>query len=1335
MSSQKLDMSDVKMTLKKVNHPFYKGRTLKTDSPRFRYLRRVMNMPESVFGRHDPSYGYRQSQLSELRRKYILSSTNNFKLKPKLDLRGKISFATTVTYRIDYEVMFDHGSKGIEPVPISLNIKIFRPLSDDHMLKEFSRGIMAHMNTKPTSYMKSYVSHQMLNWEVLYEDDDIRYDFTSLENRGIKNIFAIFGNKETSGNTKVHNQCVIDYLLKISKTKEQGQKKKRSHLTLRLLETQFSGLGINIDTDAITNKTLIEWYNKHHSQCCSIVLVDGLMNIRFKSGKNGNNNGLTYVIVSTNGHCYGVHQHKLKFCKSHESVKVQLIKKTRHEYINLRKLSVDSMRELVEGNYCSDRDILIDASMYYDSDNKKCSQTLDELFSKILRFTQSAPYGMRLDDTNNLLEFYHPLNAQRIALVTNYEKNKRICEQLYEKFPYHQFKYREQTLSQISVDLFSVLCGKWKTTSHYTKETQRLMKDYCTSPLVQGINDGDRTAKNYSTYDYKHCYVNAILAMDDDLQLPVFEECDLLEDYSPCNQSFRTGFYLIKKAEWMGGIVEDKQLVPHYYAEFLLAKGFITHQDIEYQIHSSHSISAKVLKDFVYQLTEMFDERTVRDIVIMWIGKLGQNEIITNQACVTSVLTEVDYFVSVYEKPNTKVAEGIWVSGNDTVKTRRIDGDFIVTHTNRTLKLVDHAPIMRCVHSTAKILMCTMLEAAFEPGVSILGTIRTDGFDGWNLRYHKSINWHLGKDITPIKANEPKPKRLPFPAIQYNARWNKLDDFHFDGSDQMRVNGVLCPKSEGELQLEQCTSKSMLIHGDGGCQKTVILVWLILKAIERGQKIVVLTLSNRARACILKKLGNVSKEVKEMVQVLASFFHEEVPFRQCPDIIFVDECSQISMYFYRKLRRMKERGAKLILSGDFLQTGMVNVEDTEAKDSSTQRYYDMFNRTYFKDLVDNNLMQKSYYPTCARNDKLLYSIIKESQKRNRLLIRFPESDIDHEVHLVFTRKKKKEINDYWMKKLGMKHKFDYKPGMRVAGITNCKKDGILNGVRYIVLQNNGLAGVVVKDGEGKILNATCTNFEVGYADTIHRWQGDKISCPFSIWEVNHPRFNMNLLNTALGRSEQLNYIHMDSMKNHFSWEKEICTTTPVELQQYEKGIVYRLWWDEDKVEYIGETMFALEKRNEDRNRDEERVVKKYGKTYNSGVICDAFFFRKADLRYVETYYIHDSVFYSNLENVNAKQKKATRTKELDIDIEEGLVIPINQQVVDVILKKDDKDGRLVATLGNLNKMFVKTKFSRIRERFTKKGVLVAEELLLEKVMKYFNSNNISKYNIVRHYKL
>ena len=64
------------------------------------------------------------------------------------------------------------------------------------------------------------------------------------------------------------------------------------------------------------------------------------------------------------------------------------------------------------------------------------------------------------------------------------------------------------------------------------------------------------------------------------------------------------------------------------------------------------------------------------------------------------------------------------------------------------------------------------------------------------------------------------------------------------------------------------------------------------------------------------------------------------------------------------------------------------------------------------------------------------------------------------------------------------------------------------------------------------------NFIGNYASTIDGIQGSKTEIPFSIWEMNHIMFNLNRLNSAVGRYVRKDYIHLcnPSSKKTYKWQ-------------------------------------------------------------------------------------------------------------------------------------------------------------------------------------------------------
>lgn len=1291
-------------------------------------LTRVLRMSDATFAGYRNS-SYRHADLKKIRSQWQVTDNGDIVKRPKIQLRLRLKKPKItpkqrrlVEYRLTFSVEFDHGDRGIENSKVTTTFtarESLTPEEEESMIDEAYQRKMQMSSKYNGSATGNYTVISLINLTDLGNDEDDDNSFEGLGNKGVRLMLdSLYHFKFEPEGATVHNHCVFDYLLKESMRLAQASNSRRgNHLTLKKLEKQFGSLGIDANKDWIKNKDLIKWWNEYHSGCCDLFLVDGLLNKKYAlRATTRSKNKLVFVMMSTNGHLFGFNQGKKSITRLEtERVSINLVRKTRHKFVDLRMCKKDVTSAIIKGEYHSDCDIIIDSKKRYANDSKV---TLDKLFSMVCVETGCAPYGMQLNEASELQCFYHPHTQQYIGVSDNYEKRNTICNRLYKTYPCHQFKFRNQAMSEIASDLFLVTMGQFNSTSHYTLETQEINTKWCTTPLVCGVNANLNQLPNYSTYDYVSCYPNAIMAMDDNELIPTFEALDTWEPYDG-REELRCGFYFHTGVNALGGITERAQIASHTHINFLLSKGYIKREQIIGQCIASYSIRAKKIKEFALHVKKLFPDvsdnrkfsKHARDIIIYWIGKLGKNRMKDIRACLTTCENEVNYFLKEYEKCTEQMGPDFWMSKDNFVRDHQIDDKTIVTQHSHTLLLNDHAPIMRYIHCWGKQLVYQMIEDVFIPGVSKIGTVRTDGVSGINLRSLNHPFYHRNKGVCELAPTRHIDSLLP--EFKPKQEWNMLPDIHFDG-DQMRVDGKLVSMEQGLEVLKSLEGKSMLLHGDGGLQKTVLMKWFAKHAREQGKTIKMLTLS--ARACSILKKG-VSKEDQEDIMVLASFFHPQVRQRHCPDIIFVDEISQVSTRFYRLLYRMKQRGAIIILSGDFCQTGMVNAESGAMEDlTQVNRFFDLPNRRFLRELVDYNRMEKQFYPTCSRNCPELNKVVQYVKKNRRLPPRLKHlmPNYDLEVNMSFYRNTKQSVNNYWLKKKSIKGK-NYPAGTPVTGIENHKD--IMNGARYVVVESDGLA-LTVMDENCKIFTTTVNCVEPGWCDTINRYQGDKVDEPGNIFDVD--RMDLNTLVTALGRFTKLDYVNLKWTDRVFEWRKEDPNPTELTLRKSKLGTIYRLDWAD--YEYIGRTVKTVEERDCDRRRSMERVVKLYGDEYVASKIISSYYVTGKHLDRVETFYIHDSIFYGSKENVNVKQTRDAKQRTVVVQID---TVKAPAQLVPLVrLRKNNT--KLVMSLLNIDKKVV------VELRHVKNGVKNTEQKLLARAEKYFADNNIgTSYDIER----
>jgi hypothetical protein len=217
----------------------------------------------------------------------------------------------------------------------------------------------------------------------------------------------------------------------------------------------------------------------------------------------------------------------------------------------------------------------------------------------------------------------------------------------------------------------------------------------------------------------------------------------------------------------------------------------------------------------------------------------------------------------------------------------------------------------------------------------------------------------------------------------------------------------------------------------------------------------------------------------------------------------------------------------------------------------------LFNRKFFRELVDYNMIEKQYITTCCRNDERIVQVQLDmiaSKQPGAAPYRLPNVfnpiSVNSQVNIVSTNKMKDEINKEWAEKLG-----PWSAGRRVVGVKNDRASGVFNGLRYEI---ESVAGdqITIRDEKGRSFITNRKNLDEGYADTVHRYQGSKISEHGNIRQIS--RATANTFITAIGRFEKFDHIHLTWRDKELLWETEDPNSTPIGLNQKSVGFFYQL---------------------------------------------------------------------------------------------------------------------------------------------------------------------------------
>lgn len=549
--------------------------------PEYQHLKRVTEMSDAQFLNFlvPKKWGYDRADYERLRG-YKVGENGAFQRRV-----GDIRFK--VMYRLELYVEFRHNYVENDPYRrVSFSFLSYAYRNEEERLALIHRAFIKKMN-KHEDYVYSYtgnyevVSLTRINRKEKYEFHIPMRSRTAMLNSLYNSEFGMAPEQSE------HKMCVPNYLLTLSrKAKENNRedKTKACHLTLMKIREQFKvACAIDAENDPVTPAQMIQWHTMFHSQCCSLYLLDGMVNTIHELGTKSRR-GLSIMMICTNYHCYGIIDHKQKVSKKGvgEFVNMDIKRNTKHRAIELKTIKAQERADLVQGKLDDQKDIILIlesiAPMQELNDAGEfvtVPTAIEQLCLDIITETKIVPYGFQLDSNRRMASFFHPISHQNISVTVEWEKRKEMCDYLYEKMPVHQFTFINQSYSEIGSALFMAKFCSFDGVSNYTEKTQRYYRKWCTSPFNCGINDTGPEGGSYGVKDYVTCYPNTILSMPDEAVIPVFDSMETPEPYQG-GMIHDNAFYFHDKVDLFGGWWERPQFSPGKYVKSLIKQGYLT---------------------------------------------------------------------------------------------------------------------------------------------------------------------------------------------------------------------------------------------------------------------------------------------------------------------------------------------------------------------------------------------------------------------------------------------------------------------------------------------------------------------------------------------------------------------------------------------------------------------------------------------------------------------------------------------------------------------------------------------------------------------------------------
>ena len=755
------------------------------------------------------------------------------------------------------------------------------------------------------------------------------------------------------------------------------------------------------------------------------------------------------------------------------------------------------------------------------------------------------------DQQGQVTAFIHPITQQLYSYQKAYSERKEMCEMLYKASKNEAFKWKCQTISKLAnlaaehLDLVDLTAVK----SELSAEDRDM---YMKNPISQAISrDGNDAYLNYNgkptghkkayTFDANKHYSSVLKFRDKPYIVATmwdtFEPFDLKK-----HGDIPFGEYILKEGSYgcrRTKIYFNHSLYSYNVIRELLRRKIIRKKDILMVKLVKQILPADYFKDYVDRMYKILPAKYAKQVVNSFIGSLNM---LTNKKSHYYMTDNHHYAISAYNLYEERGYEPDYIHTADSnvicLSFKKLTPNYVTG--SCIWRQIQEDGILRLMDY---MLSCMVLR-------SIIIAYNTDSFTIINPK-PEAIEEAIR--VTEIKDNVEAIGKLRL------ERTVKVKGMPFELCSEQREPYFVEKKETKIYKREDNVTEiqeSFLINAKlAGSGKT----WMLVSLYDNDTLILLPT--HEALQNVLRTANEQGIEVDpDRIKVIANYFTEdynkiswENQIRGLKKYkrILIDEVYQCSMKDLQKLYYAKLKyNVQLIGAGAFDQVTQNNLYDLK------------FNEFFRTVLFDGVVVELEYLKAQGRFTDDLDEILVKVMETGTIppIFQNQAADLKHGYHLTVTKKERDKIaktcSIRYCNKLHDKEVIRYKDmmygiDMEIRCTNNFEIDKVkVKNKRIFVIKS--IEGNRVKiESDDIVLTVEVyvlyQQFIGNFASTIDSIQGCKITQKYSIWQMDHWLFNLNRLNSAMGRAVSKDLIHFSNPS----------TTKVYEWQKYKRYVVLK----------------------------------------------------------------------------------------------------------------------------------------------------------------------------------